>query len=236
MAYLDSDEEMAMKTCIKAMLTFLLMLFFITQCSKDTSVAPETETDPTLEIMEMANEIDALDDVAFTDSSDVDRPRLLRRALFRLDELLDQVHILLVRHDNAEADSLYRSAREAQKNAIEAARIDSFHVAFDFIKESQHLALEAVRLIKGDVREDREAMLRRLREEMAEVRLMLDEIEGLLVGQTNERAEMAFRRAKQHFRMATEAIQDRKLRDAGFHVLRSKRYAQLALRILKPTD
>ncbi|MFH1942637.1 MAG: hypothetical protein ABIL68_11105 [bacterium] len=225
-----------MKTCIKAMLTFLLMLFFITQCSKDTSVAPETETDPTLEIMEMANEIDALDDVAFTDSSDVDRPRLLRRALFRLDELLDQVHILLVRHDNAEADSLYRSAREAQKNAIEAARIDSFHVAFDFIKESQHLALEAVRLIKGDVREDREAMLRRLREEMAEVRLMLDEIEGLLVGQTNERAEMAFRRAKQHFRMATEAIQDRKLRDAGFHVLRSKRYAQLALRILKPTD
>lgn len=227
---------MRMRTCMKSMLAFLLMLFFITQCSKDTSVTPESETDPTLEIMEMANEIDALDDVAFTDSSDVDRPRLLRRALFRLDELLDQVHILLVRHDNAEADSLYRSAREAQKNAIEAARIDSFHVAFDFIKESQHLALEAVRLIKGDVREDREAMLRRLREEMAEVRLMLDEIEVLLVGQTNERAEMAFRRAKQHFRMANEAIQDRKLRDAGFHVLRSKRYAQLALRILKPTD
>jgi hypothetical protein len=236
MAYLDSDEEMAMKTCIKAMLTFLLMLFFITQCSKDTPVTPETETDPTLEIVGIANEIDAMDEVAFTDSSDVDRPRLLRRALARLDELLDRVHVLVARNDNAEADSLYRSAREAQKNAIEAARIDSFHVAFDFIKESRHLALEAVKLIKGDIREDRAAMLRRLREEMAAVRSMLDEIEVLLVGQTNERAEMAFTRAKQHLRMANGAIQDGKLREAGFHVSRSKQYAQLALRILKPKD
>ncbi len=136
--------------------------------------------------------------------------------------------------ENETAKILYREAREAQRRAIQAARKEHYEAALAFILESRHLAMDALRLIKGEKIE--EEVYERLVEKMEELKELLNQVRDLLAEQENERAEKLYRVALAHFTLANEALYKRELRRAAFHIREANRYAHRALNILNPSE
>lgn len=227
-----------MKACLNALLLFLILVFTVIHCSKNpTEQGRSSETSEEIaEVLALGSEIDSLEELALTKTTGDSVGHHLWRALRRLDSMLKRVRFIVMRHDNEEAKALYEQARDAQKKALEAARIDSFEVAFDHVKESRYLAIEAVKLIKEDNQEQREEMIQRLREEIEEVRTLLDEVRTALQDQENRQALRVYERARSHFHSVGDAMQDHRYRRAGFHLRRAKILARIALKILENSD
>ena len=231
-----------MKINSRIILTLIFLIFIMIQCSKNTtgpqSVPESSQEDLSeiyIEVEQMGDEIDGLEELALTDSTDRIE-HLLQRALRRLDWMLDRASLIIIRHDNEEAESLYELARQAQRNAIDAFNADNYEQAFDFVKESRHYTLEALRLIKEDIEERREDIALRLEQGIRDVQALLDQVSAALENQENERVERIYHKAAGHLGAARETLDQGFLRRAGFHLREARMLAHLALRILNPSD
>ena len=231
-----------MKIYSRTIVTLIFLVFVSIQCSKNTTgpeSVPESSQEDLSEIYneveQMGDEIDGLEELALTDSTDRIE-HLLQRAMRRLDRMLDRASIIIIRHDNEEAESLYELARQAQRNAIEAFDAENYEQAFDFVKESRHYALEALRLIKGDVEENREEIAQQQEQGIQDVQALLDEVSAALENQENERVEKIYNKAAGHLNSASEALEQEQLRRTRFHLREARMLAHLALRILNPSD
>ena len=231
-----------MKIHSRITLTLIILIFISIQCSKNTTGPESGQESPQedishiySEVEQMGDEIDGLEELALTDSTDRIE-HLLQRALRRLDLMLDRASLIVIRHDNEEAESLYELAREAQRNAIDAFNAENYEQAFDFVKESRHYALEALRLIKEDIEERREDIVLRLEQGIRDVQAALDQISAALENQENERVERIYNKASGHFNATREALDQGRLRRAGFHLREARMLAHLALRILNSSD
>jgi len=225
-----------MKNSMTLLLISLIAIFSVFQCSKEHAVQPELQTDPYTEILEINIEIDLLDDMALSDASDQEIGGHLRRALQRLERLINRA-IVIVRHSQSdEAKELIRQALDAQHNAIMAAKSGDYEAAFDYVKESAYLAIEAVKLAREEIIERREEIIERLKVESQDVKELLELVAELLDEQEHPRAEKLYKRSCYHFRLAVEELREHHLRKAGFHLKRSKKYAHWALRILNPPE
>lgn len=227
-----------MRTLVKLSFVMLIAIFTFTQCERNV-VEPDIglETDLDLiysEVETLDAEMSVIEDSTMTDTSDVRIKRRLWWALDRLDAMLDKVRFIVMSHDNDSAKTLYQEAKDAQHNAIEAAKIDSFYLAFDYIHESRYLAREAVKIIREELQEQLEQIIARLTEEMEQVDILLDEVRDLLEENPHDRAEMLYNRGRRHQALAVETFMDKKYRKTAYHLLRAKKYGRRALHILSP--
>ena len=225
-----------MKCWMKPVMIVLPMIFLTVGCSNQNPAGPEQFSDPYDEIFAANNDIDLLDSAALSDSSEAVIENHFRRALVRLNHLLLRVGHMVRNNDNEEAEDLFTQALEAKEKAIEAADEKDFETAFDYILESAHLAIEAAKIIREEIKEEIEEIIERLRTEMANLKETLDEIAALLEENENWRAERLFFRAQRHFSHAKTAFQNHHWRRAVFHLKRAKKLAEFALRILNASN
>ena len=230
-----------MKRLTTTLLLFIVLVFIATQCSTlltepETAInSQETLDEETMAFDQAkgyADEIDALEENAVLDSTDENVRRRCALALLRLDLLLGRVEFIVMRHDNEEAKDLYNDARDAQQNAEEAALIDSFETAFEYIKESRFLGLEAAKLVRDEVREQRDQIIERLRNEINIIEGLLEEIRIQLDENWDPAAARFARRSRGHLLRGLLALNHGELWRAGFHLRESKHLAQIALRVL----
>jgi len=231
-----------MKIQMTYVLVMLFLIFMGTQCTKNPVESPAitdlSNDDPYIQIATLANEIVELDESALTDSSTDAIPRRLRIALEKLDDMLNRVRIVVMASEIDDAIMLYQEARVAQQRAINAARDEHYRRAFGFVRESQFLAQEAIRLVKGEMtsEEIKEIVSQRLTEKKEHVQILLGEVGALLEGQENDYAQKLYERATLHFEMAEEALSSSELRRAHFHLAKALEYAQRSLRILNQPE
>ena len=230
-----------MKMLIKLGLATLIAIFTLTQCEKN-AIEPEAafeDQDAQLstlyaEVETLNVEMEVAEDSSMTDTSATRIKRRLWWALDRLDAMLDKVLFIVMSHDSDSAKTLYDEAKEAQHNAIEAAKIDSFHLAFDYIHESRYYAWEAVKIIREEHQEQLEQIIARLREEMEQVDILLDEVRQFLEQNPHELAEFLYNRGRRHQALAVDTFMNAQYRRTAYHLLRAKKYARRALHILNP--
>ncbi len=219
-------------TCVLTALTFL---FIITQCSKNpvSGIVDDKVDDPSSEILQLESEIDLEHESALMDTTDENLERRFRIAIHKLNRLLRKAHKFVMLSDNDEAKELLGEAYQARENAIESAENGQYDEAFDYIKESVYMAIEAVKLVKDEVIEKLKEIEKRLIDRMAQLKDLLEEVKTQLEAQENPIANRVFIRALHHFREAGDALREHKLRHAGFHIRESFKLAHLALRILQ---
>ena len=222
-----------MRFASKMIPAFIVLIFVGTQCSKNiTEPAQETQEEAYYtESQQLADDIDDLEELALTDSTE-NIERHLRRALFKLERLLDKVGFIVRRHENEAARVLYEEARVAQQNARDAAQTGNYEEAFDYIKESMYFAVEALKLIKEDIQERREEIAQKLGEGIEAVGTLLAEIEAALPNLEDERVEKIYNKASRHFEAAKKALELGRLVRSGFHLRESHRLARIALKII----
>ncbi|MBN2029661.1 hypothetical protein JW824_05395 [bacterium] len=231
-----------MKTRMTSLLIFLLLVFMVTQCTKNP-----TESEPVMELLDdesfteiiaLANEIEQLDELGLTDDSPDGMPNRLRMALVKLDEMLNRVRVVVMASEIDDAIMLYQEARAAQQRAIHTSHEGDYRRAFGFIRESHFLAQEAVRIVKGEMtsEEIKGAVLQRLVEKKEGVQGLLDEVSALLEGHEYDYAQRLYERAVLHLELAEEALSANELRRGYFHLTKAEEFAQRALRILNQIE
>lgn len=232
-----------MKTFLKIAAPLILLMFFFAACEKNfTEPIDNFEESAELSVDIDLQEVEALDaELAALDSTtmgEIDTAKIKRhlwRAMDRLDAMLDRVRLIVMPSQNDSAKALFGLAKDAQHNALEAARIDSFRLAFDYIHESRYYAKEAVKLIREENKEQREELIARLRQRMEDLDILLDEVRALLDVTPNERAQHLYERGRCHQGRAVDALLDGHLRDALFHIIRAEKYGRRAMHILTGT-
>ncbi len=235
-------KEKKMRNIETFMMVLVSLIFIGIQCTKNPvesqSVTDLSNDDPFIQITTLANEIVELDESALTDSSTNAIPRRLHMALEKLDDMLNQVRIVVMASEIDDATMLYQEARVAQQRAIDAARDGHYKKVFGFIRESQFLAQEAIRLIKGEMTPDeiKEAVLQHLIEKKEHVQILLNEVDTLLEELENNYAQRLYERAALHFEIAEEALSSKELRRAHFHLEKAEEYSQRALKILNQSE
>ncbi len=226
-----------MKTLLRLTLLLIAVAFINTQCDKnpaDTGVDEGVEFSLDEEyaaVSVLGAEIDGLEELALTDSSE-HAARMLLRAFLKLDRLLDKTHRILENHPNDDAIILYDLARDAQQRAQDAAAVPDAEQAFFLIKESRYFALEALKLVRGDIEEKKEEIIARLEAGITEVQALMYELSTALAATPNENAQRVYDRAAIHLQKAQEKLTAEELRRAGFHLREARRLAHLAERIL----
>ena len=231
-----------MKNTMKAMLVLALFVFALTRCDKTPS-EPEAEQsvgqEDVLAVYTEAEvigvEIDAIEDSAFTDSTDFLKRRA-RRALRRLTYMLNQVGPVVMWYGDEEAKALIQLAREAQNDAVEAIEAGDYEGAFEYIQESAFYAMEALKLVREDIEEQKEEIIRRLQQGIGNTQGLLDDVRAALEEVENERAERLYNRATSHLGLAQEALEIERLRRAGFHLRMATRLAHMALHVIERSD
>ena len=223
-----------MTSSLKWTCLFCAAALLLTHCEKGpTEVdSPVHETFQIAQVMTDSNVIDGLHEQGMTTTDNDSIAQRMNRALRRLDGMLDRVHDIVRRHDHAEAKGLYFEARQAQAEAIVAARQDSFDVAFEWIQKSRFLAIEAVNLVRDDIREDREAVREQLVAKAEEVKTLISEVAELLEEGNYPVAGRLLNKARFHLHTAHDALRGGFLRDAGFHLREAERYARMSRRIV----
>ena len=223
------------------LLAGIALIFAATQCSQlvtepeaTMSIQQTVDEERTAfnQVQEYGNEIDLFEENALLDSTDENVRRHCFMALIRLDLLLGRVQYIVMHHDNEEAKTLYFDAREVQTNAVEAARIDSFDTAFEYIKESRYLGIEAAKIVIEEARERREEIIERLEDEIDLIEDMLEDIYELLDVNPLPAAARFARRSRDHLARGILKLHAGELRRAGFHLRESKHLAKIALRLL----
>lgn len=228
-----------MKNALKAILILTAFVFVFTQCDK-TPIESEVDADTgQAEIIEAYNaaeqigyELDALEDSALTDST-IHLERRARMALHRLNEMLNRVGPVIERSGDEEAKALFRQALDARDNAVDAVEAGEYEQAFEYIQESRHYVMEALRLIRNDIIVDKEEIIERLEQGIADTQALLDDVSAALAEQENEVAQNLYDRAVSHLDKAREALANERLRAAGFHLKQANKLAHLAMRILE---
>jgi|GEM_PF-1384513 len=231
-----------MKNAMKAMLVLALFVFAFTQCDKTPS-EPEAEQsvgqEEVLAVYAEAEvigvEIDAIEDSAFTDSTEF-LERRARRALRRLTFMLNQVGPVVMWYGDEEAKALIQLAREAQHDAVEAIEAGDYEGAFEYIQESAFYAMEAMKLVREDIEEQKEQIIQRLQQGIENTQGLLDDVRAALEGEENEKAERLYNRATSHLGLAQEALEIERLRRAGYHLRMANRLAHMALHVLDHSD
>jgi hypothetical protein len=188
--------------------------------------------------MELNEEIDELDRQALSDSTAQYRGLRFRLALRKLDRLLAHASRMVRVTENEEAKDLMDQAFEARRIAVEAAEEEDWETAFDSLKESAYLAIEAVKLVRDEFHEKVEEMMERLQEKFQEVRDLLAEV-GDLVEQDQGQHPWAghlFKRAVHHLHLAELAALERRPRKAFFHLRRAGQLGNLARCILEGAE
>lgn len=222
-----------MRFASKMIPAFIVLIFVGTQCSKNiTEPDQEVQEDAYYtESLQLSDEIDNLEELALLDSPE-NIEQHLRKALYKLDRLLDKVGFILRRHENEAARVLYEEARGAQQNARDAAQAGNYEEAFDYVKESRYFAVEALKLIKEDIQEHREEIAQRLEEGIEAVGTLLEEIETALPNLEDERVEKIYNKASRHLEAAKKALEEGRLIRSGFHLREAHKLARIALRII----
>lgn len=222
-----------MRKPLRLIPVLLILVLFGNQCSKDIS-GPEQDVDEETiynEAIQLSVEIDNLEEIALTGSTK-NVERHFRKAMHRLNGLLERVGRILRRHENDAAKVLFAEARDARGKAVESAKAGNFEEAFDFVKESRYFAVEALKLVKDQIQEEREQIIQRLQEGVEAVKGLLGEIEAALPDVDDERVQKIYDKANLHFEAGQKALDDERLRRAGFHLREAGRLAHLALRII----
>lgn len=229
-----------MKLLLKLTLMLIVVAFINTQCDKNPV---ETDTEAGVEFsleeeyaaaVDLGVEIDGLEEVALTDSSD-NKAAILLRAFLRLDKLLDKTHRVLENHPNDEAQTLYDLARDAQQRAQDAAANGDIDQAFFLIKESRYFAIEALKIIREEIQLTEEEIIAKLNEGITEVQALMYEISTALAATPNEKAQRVYDRASNHLQKAQDALAATEFRRAGFHLREARRLAHIAQRIINNT-
>jgi hypothetical protein len=221
---------------MKTGFVLVMIAFVMTQCSKDTSTAPEVSIDPYDEVLSLNDEITALDEQCLTDTTNIEKR--LEIALLRLERLLNHVGHMVGKSGNLSADSLYQQALEAQAHAIAAKDTQNFQLAFDYVKESAYLAFEAAKIIRQEIIEKIKDLIAHIREDIEITREIREEVR-ILLDQTQNPPPLAlnlFRRSTYHFGMTFIALDNKKPRKAHFHIHRSRRLAIGAKIILEAVN
>jgi hypothetical protein len=235
-------KERKMKARMTTLLIFLLLSLMISQCTKnpaESQTVTDLSNDESVnEIVTLANEIHELDELALADDSPDALPGRLRIALFKLDEMLNRIRIIVMASEIDDAIMLYQEARAAQQRAIHALQNEQYRRAFGFIRESKFLAMEALRIVKGEMTQEeiKAAILEHLVEKKDEVQALLDQISTLLEEGENGMAQRLYERADLHLELAEEALTALELRRGHFHLIKAEEFARRALRILTQED
>ena len=229
-----------MKTFLKITTALAFMILFFAACEKNI-IDPSNDFEESIELSTDIDfmEVEALDaELAALDSTtmgEIDTVKIKRhfwRAMDRLDAMLDRVRLIVMPSQNDSAKVLFELAKDAQRNAVEAFKIDSFRVAFDYIHESRYYGKEAAKLVREENREQRAEFIARLRQRMEDLDILLDEVRALLDVAPNDHAQKLYVRGRRHQARAVDSLIDRKLRDAAFHIIRAEKYGRRALNIL----
>lgn len=225
------------KQSISAVL--LLSLFFIvTQCSKNpTAVDQKTPDANTMqELYTLESEIDTEHESVLTDTTDENLEKRFRYALFKLNKLLRKARRFVIISENEEAKQILEEAYTARNNAVETVKQEDYELAFEYIKESAYLAIEAVKLIREEVKETIQDIQEKLVEKRVELKELLDDIKNDLNNQNKPRARYVYRKAVYHYQKSGEALHQMQLRKTGFHIRESFKLAYFAQRILQEEE
>jgi len=211
-----------MKRYFKLAVAALAVALIVVQCTKNP-VSETMSDDPFLnsdqevsvqEVEALDQEIDALEEESVTDST-VNPYKRLAIALLKLDYLLNKTGIIVRRANVDSATILYQQAREAQKNALNAAKIDSLDLAFGYVRESRHFAIDALKKIREELGPP--PILENIQKMREDAKALVDELKPQLEESENLIAHKCFAKGMIHLRLAGEAMEKRELRRAAFH-------------------
>ena len=221
------------------MLTFIL---FSTQCDKGPS-DPETGeegsgSEDNISVVysqagQLGIDIDLLQEQALTDSAD-HMEHHFWRAMYRLDQMLDRIAVPVHKHGDDEAKALLEQARTAQEAAADTARAGNFDDAFESLKESRYYGIEAIQYVKDLIemnQEQFEKIEQKLKDRLIQVQELLDQVSAALTSEY-PRAQRVYDRAMHHLEAGSTALDEGRLRAAGFHLGEAGLLAHIALRIL----
>ncbi|MCK5145414.1 hypothetical protein KAR48_01595 [bacterium] len=210
-----------------SILAVLMLSIFLSQCSNQITDPQDVSSleDVQIEIDEAAQSIVNLDEISLEDSTQI--PRSLERALIHLDKLLDRAQAIVDTASNTTADSLMGEAFAAQALALEAVEQDSLRLAFSFVRESRHLALEAVRAVKGEAGPPH--YIEHLWADMDIVLRLKERVKTLLEDNQAPIARRLYNRGTIHIRHAKEALEKRQPRRAHFHLHTAREFLNRAL-------
>jgi uncharacterized protein YhaN len=231
----EEEREDFMERGLKWILPLILLTVFVSRCDKDNSVAPQDTVDSYEEILAINQEIEDLDKQVQGDPSETHRGMFFRWALRKLDRLLARASRIVGASDNEEARELLDQAFQARERALDAAAEEDWETAFDALRESAYLAVEAVKMVREEHREELEARLEQAFQEVGE---LLDQVGQLVDEDEGEHpwAAHLYDRAQYHYSMAeTEAEYGHPYR-ALHHLNRARFLANLARLILENAD
>ncbi len=222
------------RQCITVVLLFSLV-FIVTQCSKNsTSTNPEEQIENSIEeLYILESEIDLEHESILTDTTYENLIKRFKIALLKLNKLLQKARKFVIINDNEEAKEILEKAYEAKDNAIQAVQQEQYEEAFDYIKESAYLAIEAVKLVREEMHDKLKNVKEKLIDKRIELKEFLDEVKNNLENQENPRVLYVYRKAVYHYLKSGEALRNNQLRKAGFHIRESFKLVRFTLRLLE---
>jgi hypothetical protein len=232
--------EESMKPSLKTVLV-LGILMLAAGCAKNpmesadqTLTDQETGSQAYEQVLALDAEATAIEEEALADTLPGNIRKHFARALIRVEKMLDHVRVIVKASRSAEAESLYIEARGSQRDAVEAAKQDSFALAFSDLKEARFLGKQAAKVARqeGDW-PTREEAIAWLEVQIDTVRGMLAQIDLYLEGHDAPRVSKLNTWARQHFGQAEKAFIDGRLIHAAFHILESKENCRRALAIIE---
>ena len=194
----------------------------------------ETQTLAYEQVLALDTEAAAIEEEAIADTLPDNIRRHFYRALIRVEKMLDHVRVIVKASRSSEAESLYTDARHSERDAVEAAKLDSFEVAFSNLREARFLGKQAAKTAReeGDW-PTREEAVAWLTVQIDTVRGMLQQIDLYLESHEAPRVNKLNEWARFHFGRAEKAFIDGRLIHAAFHILEARENCQRALAIIE---
>ena len=167
------------------------------------------------QVEDLNAEIDTLEEESVSDST-VNPYKHLAIALLKLDYLLNKTERIVKKADVDSAVIFYHQARDAQKNALDAAKIDSLDLAFGYVKESREFAIDAIKMVLKELGPP--PILEHIQKMREDARALVDELKPLLEDSHNIIAHKCFAKGTLHMHLAKQAMENRELRRAALHL------------------
>ncbi len=187
------------------------------------------------EIESLAASLETSTEITLDDSSGQVVNRL-QHAMQDLNRLLRHVGIFVEQSGNDSSRAVFAEALAARDSASAAIGAHDVRAAFEYIRESRDLALEAYRIISGEDPPSRREVFERLVLELDELDHLLADVRQQMEGSAIPGIRRLFDRALHHRRLAGESLHHGELRKAGHHIRESRRYALAVLRILEENE
>lgn len=200
----------------------LAVSVIVVQCTKnpvsetvgDDMIQDFDQESSVQQIEVLGAEIDALEEESVIDST-VNPYKRLAIALLKLEYLLNRTERIVNKASIDSAAMLYHQARDAQLNAIDAAKIDSLDLAFGYVKESKEFAIDALKMIRNELNPP--PILEHIHQMREDAKALVDQLKPLLEDSQNIIAHKCFAKGSLHLRLAAEAMGKREFRRAAFH-------------------